>query len=639
MNMDVPDNNPGQPVAEGSFESADKNLRKTMGFSHLLFMSLAAIIGSGWLFASLKGAALAGPAVILSWVIGGILVIFIALTYAELSGMLPRSGSLSRYPNLTHGAYFGWFMGWAYFLAAVTVPAIEAEAVVTYVGGQTDVGLVHTVDGVPVMEWPNGVLFGIGLMILFFILNYFGIKLLAEVNRWVTLWKLVIPTISAIFLFTVVKGGNYHSYHGGFAPTGAASIFSAIATAGILFAYLGFRQALDFAGEARNPQRDVPRATILGVLIAMGVYVLLQVVFIGVINWKNAGIAPGDWHGLLSSSWASAPFVDAFRAAGVGWLATYAWVLLVDAGISPSGTGWVYMGAATRNVYGVAVHGFIPRVFQRSNRWGIPWAAALVAGVVGTLVMYPAPSWYELVGIITGMTALTYIGGGIAVPLLRKHAPGLRRPFRLSWYWLWSPLSFLAAILVVYWGGYATDVQLYAAVFLGLPIFVWYYAPRNGWFPASTARMLAAAAGLVFLAAWCYIQAEGGIVMRVAPSATGIAAPGSWGFVVYYVAMVADILFFCAAIWGLAGPKGRKDVMSGIWVIAMLLALLPVDYYGKFGPEAKPAIGFPYETFIAMGIGLVAWGWAILAGYNTDALQDITASAAGQEEVTSGAAV
>jgi amino acid transporter len=630
MRMDVPDNHSGQPEATGSFESADKRLRKTMGFTHLLFLSLAAIIGSGWLFASLKGAALAGPAVILSWVIGAILVIFVALTYAELSGMLPRSGSLSRYPNLTHGAYFGWFMGWAYFLAAVTVPAIEAEAVVTYVGGQTDVGLVHTVDGVPVMKWPNGVLFGVGLMFLFFILNYFGIKLLSEVNRWVTVWKLVIPTISAIFLFTVVHGSNYHAYHGGFAPTGAASIFSAIATAGILFAYLGFRQALDFAGEARNPQRDVPRATILSVLIAMVVYVLLQITFIGVINWKAAGIAPGNWGGLLSTPWATAPFLDAFRAAGVGWLATYAWVLLVDAGISPAGTGWVYMGATTRNVYGVAVHGFIPKVFQRSNSWGIPWASALVAAVVGILFMYPAPSWYELVGIITGMTALTYIGGGIAVPLLRKHAPNLRRPFRLSWYWLWSPLSFLAAILIVYWGGYAVDVQLYAAVFLGLPVFVWYYAPRNAWFPTSTARWLAAAAGVVFLAAWCYIQDSGGIVMRVVPANTGIAAPGSWGFVVYFVAQAADVLFFCAAIWALAGQKGRKDVLSGAWVIVMLLALLPVDYYGKFGPEARPAIGFPYETFIAIGIGLACYAWAILAGYNTEALQDITRHAPGE---------
>jgi amino acid transporter len=628
--MNVPANHPGKPAAEGSFESADRNLRKTMGFSHLLFLSLAAIIGSGWLFASLKGAALAGPAVILSWVIGAILVIFVALTYAELSAMLPRSGSLSRYPALTHGPFFGWFMGWAYFLASVTVPAIEAEAVVTYVGGQTHIGLVHTVDGVPIMKWPNGVLFGLGLMVLFFILNYFGIRLLAEVNRWVTAWKLVIPTITAIFLFTVVHGSNYHSYKGGFAPTGAASIFSAIATAGILFAYLGFRQALDFAGEARNPQRDVPRATILSVLIAMVMYVLLQVAFIGVINWKAAGIVPGHWAGLLTSSWASAPFVDATRAAGVGWLATYAWILLVDAGVSPSGTGWVYMGATTRNVYGVAVNGFIPRLFQKSNRFGIPWASALVAAVVGMLFIFPAPSWYELVGIITGMTALTYIGGGIAVPLLRKHAPDLHRPFRLSWYWLWSPLSFLAAVLVVYWGGYAVDVQLYAAVFLGLPIFVWYFAPRNGWFPTSASKRTVAVAALVFLGAWAYIQDMGGIVLRVAQSSTGVGAPGSWGFVVYYVAMAADVLFFCVVIWALAGPKGRRDVLAGIWVFVMLFALLPVDYYGKFGPEAKPAIGFPYETFIAVGIGLACYGWAILAGYNTEALQDITGKAAGE---------
>ena len=162
---------PATQIVTADFEAADQGLHKSMKFSHLLMLSLGAIIGSGWLLGGLHAADTAGPASILSWAIGAVLVLFIALTYAEISGMLPRSGSISRYPTLTHGQYFGWFMGWAYFLSAVTVPAIEAEAVITYVGGQTDIGLTHTVNGVDgVMQWPNGVLFAIGLMILFFIL-------------------------------------------------------------------------------------------------------------------------------------------------------------------------------------------------------------------------------------------------------------------------------------------------------------------------------------------------------------------------------------------------------------------------------------------------------------------------------------
>jgi amino acid transporter len=628
-------------IPEGTFESSDRNLRRQMGFIPLLFISLAALIGSGWLFAAISATGYAGPAAIVSWVIAAALVIIIALTYAEVAGMLPRSGAISRYPNLTHGAYTGWMLGWVYFIACVTVPAIEAEAVVTYIGGTWPfLKWTHTSHGVAgVMVWPDGVLVAFGLMVLFFIVNYLGIKLLSEVNRWVTLWKLIIPTITAIFLFTVLHGSNFGSYKGGFLPNGPSSIFAAISGAGILFALLGFRQALDFAGEAKNPQKHVPLATILSVCIAAGIYILVQIVFIGAVRWGNAGVHPGDWSGLAASAWSASPLVDATRAAGVGWLASYAWVLIADSWISPSGTGWVYMGATTRNTYGISVHGFLPKLLQRPNRFGIPWVSAIVAGVVGLVFMIPAPSWYKMVGIITAATALTYVLGGVAVPVLRKHAPDLPRPFRLRWMWLWAPLSYVASALIVYWGGYGTITDLYAVAFLGLPIFVWYYAPLHGWFSSAMSNAVAAGAGLVYLGAWIYIQIMGGWALRIAPPASG-----SWGFIVYFVAMTADIAFFTGVVWLLAHPKGRRHVQSSLWLIVLLLALQPVSYYGAYGPEAasttaphaKPAIHFPYDILIAIAISLVTWAWAVVSGFNTPDLQDITSQAAAAGPVSAG---
>lgn len=614
---------PARQVVQADFESTDQGLRKTMKFSHLLLMSMAAIIGSGWLYGSLKAAAVAGPAAIISWIVGGILVLFIALTYAEISGMLPRSGAISRYPNLTHGPYFGWFMGWAYFLASVTVPAIEAEAVVGYINGHGGInGWMHTVNGQTVMTG-QGFGVAIALMILFFILNYFGIRLLAEVNRWVTAWKLVIPALTAIFFFIADKGSNYHSF-GGFVPTGASKIFFAVATSGVFFAYLGFRQALDFAGEAKNPQRDVPRATIMSIFIAMALYVLLQIGFIGLINWHSTGLKAGDWAGLTGSGWAGSPFVSGLQAAGIGWLASYANVLLVDSFISPSGTGWVYMGATTRNTYGTALHGFIPGIFRKLNSFGIPWMAAILALVVGCLFLYPAPSWYDMVNLITGMTALTYIMGGAMLPVLRKHAAGMHRPFRLPWAGFWAPVSFVAAMLVVFWGGYSGDVQLYGFAFLGLPVFVWYYAPRMGWFETALKARLAALMGVVFLAGWIVLMWAGGYALRITPPATNALGP-----IPYFIAQVADIAFFCVALWLLSGKQYRKAINACIWVFVMLYALLAVDYYSSFGSYTKtnPPIGFPYDTVIAIVIGVVCYYWAVSVGYNTEALQQITSKA------------
>src|SRR5579875_2110486 len=116
---------------------ADRKLKRELSALDLLGLSMGGIIGSGWLFAVNAAAAVAGPSVILSWIIGGILVLFVALVYAEISGMLPRSGAIVRYPHYTHGSYTGYIMGWAYLLSSVTVPTIEAEAVVGY-------GIIYT---------------------------------------------------------------------------------------------------------------------------------------------------------------------------------------------------------------------------------------------------------------------------------------------------------------------------------------------------------------------------------------------------------------------------------------------------------------------------------------------------------------
>ena len=123
----------------------------------------------------------------------------------------------------------------------MSIPPIEAEATLTYLGGRFPAtGFLTTVDGVQLLAWPRGIVSGFILMALFFVLNYFGAKFLAESNRWVTWWKIALPTLTFIFLFFILNGSNFTSY-GGFAPLGVPPIFHAIATTGIIFSLLGFR--------------------------------------------------------------------------------------------------------------------------------------------------------------------------------------------------------------------------------------------------------------------------------------------------------------------------------------------------------------------------------------------------------------
>lgn len=602
----------------GTLEDSDRQLRRSMSTVQLLLLGVGAQIGSGWLFAVLAAAGVAGPAAIVSWIVAGALFTIIALAWMEVGAMLPRSGAIVRYPQMTHGVFTGWVIGWIYWLSVVTIPALEAEAVLTYLGGKfPQTGLLATRAGVTLLTWPRGILAGVGLMLLFFVLNIFGARLLAEANRWVTLWKLVIPTVTFCMLFVVLDGSNFSSF-GGFAPFAAAGIFQAISTAGIAFSYLGFRQALDFGGEVRNPARAIPIATLGSIIIPMIIYTLLQAGFLGSIHWASAGLHPGQWAKLESSSWAAGPFFHALSAAGIAALAAFANVLLADAVISPTGTGWIYLGTTTRVGYSLSVQRLVSGVLRWMNRWGIPWPSAIAALVVGCLFFAPAPSWYRLVSFISAAAVVTYVTGGAGLPVLRRTAPGLHRPYRLSRAWLWAPAGYAASMLIVYWSGFTTIVNLLAAMFIGLPVYTAYAARRREWIQPIWAWTIS----VVFLGAWIYINQAGGWILT---GSTGQRA-GAWGFSTYDPAFSAAVVFFCVAAWAASSTEGRRHIRSGAWLIALLLATLPLSYFGAYGPLKHPGLAFPWGSLIEIGIAVASYYWAVASGFSTEEIRDVLQS-------------
>jgi len=322
-----------QRPSVGDFEASDRKLKRDLSRSQLLLLSLGAIIGSGWLFASLTADELAGPASIISWIVGGILVLFIALSYAEVATMLPRSGAVVRYPHLSHGGFAGFILAWAYLLASASVPAIEAIAVVQYVGPQAPASwhlLQEPITVSSVIHFPEGWLFTVVMLVAFFFVNLYGARFLGRFNNSVMVWKLVIPILTFILIFALTFHSKNFSPPAGFASFGWSKVFYIIPTAGIVFSFLGFRQALDFGGEARNPQRDIPFATIASVLIGIVIYALLQVAFTGGIVWHYFGVRTNDYAGLAAPSAAAghvlvtaSPFFAVMKASGVAFLVSF----------------------------------------------------------------------------------------------------------------------------------------------------------------------------------------------------------------------------------------------------------------------------------------------------------------------------
>lgn len=430
--------------------------RKEMSRLDLTMAGLGAIIGSGWLFGGLYASNDAGPAAVLGWVIGGVAVLLIGLVYAELSGMIPEAGGIARYPHFSHGSLVGFIMGWGAFIAYTTVPAIEAEAVVQYsehyiTAFSNNKGLAFAVEAL--------------LVLIFFAINSYGVKAFAKTNTIVTTIKFIMPTLTVlVFLFVAPHWGNFSAKaSGGFAPFGVSGILKSVASAGIVFSYLGFRQAVDLAGEARNPQRDVPRAILTAIGIAIVLYTLLQVVFIAAI--------PGN---LLAKGWASvtytSPFAEVAAAIGLGWVAT---LLYADAVLSPAGTGNVYLASTARVVYAAANNRYLPASFKKLNeRSGVPLLGLVVTLAFAVLALLPFPSWQSLVGVISSATVFTYMIGPVSASVFRKTVPNAHRPYRLGGMEVIAPLGFIIGTLIIYWAGWNTDWKLIVGLLVGTAIYV-----------------------------------------------------------------------------------------------------------------------------------------------------------------------
>jgi amino acid transporter len=437
---------------------ADVGLRREMGLIGATWASETSIIGSGWLFGAFGAAQAAGTAALLGWVIGGIIVIILALVHAELGAMYPVAGGTARFPHLAFGSGAGISFGFFSWLQAVTVAPIECFAVMQYAQYYWH-GLYDTTAGNV-----TGLGFGmtVVLMAIFTAINFLAIGLFSKVNAGITWWKVAVPVFTIIILLTKFNSANIDA-GGGFMPFGIKALFAAIPSAGIVFAYLGFEQADQLAGEIKDPQKNLPRAILLATGIGILIYVLLQLAFIGAT--PHDLVSGKGWAGIASTNpIAVGPFAGLAGAVGLSWLAV---LLRVDAFISPFGTGLIYQTSTSRIGYGLARNRYYPQIFQRVDKNGVPWFSLLMAFVFGLFFLLPFPSWHSLVGLVTGASVLMYAGAPLSLGAFRGQVPDAPRPYRLPGAVVIAPLAFILADMLIYWSGFNVIWKLGACIVIG----------------------------------------------------------------------------------------------------------------------------------------------------------------------------
>jgi len=452
-------------------------IRRDVGPWALMLTGLGSIIGSGWLFGAWRAAGLAGPGAVWAWVIGAAIIMTIALTYAELGAMFPESGGMVRYSHYSHGSLVGFIGAWANWIAIVSVIPVEAEASVQYMASwpwkwAQDM-YVHMPDGHGELTEP-GLAIAAVLVIIYFLLNFWSVKLFARSNSLITVFKLVVPAATGLAL--IASGfhtGNFSvGIHGDEHTIDWAAVLSAVATAGIVFSFNGFQSPVNLAGEAHNPGRSIPFAVLGSIVLATIVYLILQVAYIGAVPPEM--LAKAGWHGIDFRS----PFAELAIIVNLHWLAM---LLYIDAFISPSGTGITYTATTARMIYGMERNGTLPKFLGRLNPiYGVPRAAMWLNLAVSFLFLFFFRGWGTLAAVISVATIISYLTGPVSAMTLRRTAPDLHRPLRLRALPVLAALAFIFATELLYWAKWPLTGEIILLMVVALPVY-FYYQLRCGW--------------------------------------------------------------------------------------------------------------------------------------------------------------
>jgi amino acid transporter len=451
MSAAVGDAGPGDEAVR----TEEGRLHRHLGVWGLTAIGFSNIVGSGWLFASMYAAQIAGPAALLSWVAAGILCALVALVMVELGASRPEGGGTVRWPLYASGRLVGSVIGFSVLLS-VGATSAELTAIVQYAG--------HYLPWVYAngsLTWGGVLLAGV-LSVVLTTLNWYGVKLFGRVNNVVTVFKIVVPVLTVVALVASGFHAEHLTDHGGFAPYGYGAVLTALAGGGIIYSVNGFQAPVDFSGEARDPRRTVPLAVLGSIALAVLLYLALQLAFLGTV--PDALLGAG-WRGVDLES----PFGQLALALNLQFVAA---LLYSDAVISPGGSAYVGVAIDARHTYALAKNRLLPRALMTVHeRSGVPRRALLLNLVVIVVYLLPFGGWQDIVSVMGDLYLLLYIAAAVAAAVfavvepdrLSGWVPGLR---------FIAPVSFVLASEFIYWSGWPDLRLALPLTLLGVPLFV-----------------------------------------------------------------------------------------------------------------------------------------------------------------------
>jgi APA family basic amino acid/polyamine antiporter len=460
-----------KPIAELLAEEGHPNsLKRALGAGDLIMLAIGAVIGAG-IFSSIGTAAAgeirasgevirygAGPALIVSFILLGVVCGLAALCYAELASMIPQAGSAYAYSYATLGELIAWIIGWdlileyavgnvavavawgGYFTSLLTAFNIHLPDYLTHgyraalLSSDPAVhGLLQTAPrfaGIPILL--NIPAFAIVMAITWLLMR--GVKESARANNIMVVVKLLV-----LGLFVVV--GSMHidtSIFVPFAPNGWRGIHQGAAI--VFFAYIGFDAISTAAEETKNPQRNLPIGILGGLAICTLIYVIVGAVATGMVPYTELKAAD--------------PLAKALTLAG---LETASWIVSLGAVVSLTAVLLVFQYGQPRIFFAMGRDGLLPKWASKVHpKTRVPHVTTLVTGIVVAVgaLLADENEIYDLTNIGT-LSAFAIVCIGVLV--LRYKEPERPRPFRVKFVW---PVTVLGALACLY-------------IMKGLPVRAW----------------------------------------------------------------------------------------------------------------------------------------------------------------------
>jgi L-asparagine transporter-like permease len=405
----------------------EQGLKRELTARQMAMVAVGGSIGTGLLLGSGAAIQVAGPAVVISFLLSALISWTVAMALGEMSAVHPAAGSFGVYAELYLNRWAGFVARYGYWFSVVIAIGSEVVAAATYM--RQWYPSVHPV------VWM--VLFGLFLLAI----NLFSVGHYGTFEYWFALIKVVTIFVFILAGAALLAGGRVHAQylaHGGFAPNGWTAPLKAISFG--LYSFLGIEMVAISSGEARSGA-EVARATRLAFTTLVFVYVGAMAVLVGVMPWQNAGVS-------------ESPFVTVFKFAGIpaaGFIMNFVVLTAALSGANAS------LYVTSRMLFSLARSGYAPRRMGELNHHGVPMGALLASmlGIVGAIYLQlrvPEKAYLYIINtaLVGGMIAwlvslLAHVRFRRTIPPQQLRELGLRSPLGA----FGSILGFVAVVAAV----------------------------------------------------------------------------------------------------------------------------------------------------------------------------------------------